>query len=171
MTYTFTWHDRLHVDLYHVQQPGAGTAPAAAVSASEDAERAALRDRRYEPVQSLRSRALDRVTEIADQLYETAPEMVNGSQVALFGREVRGGWATTDLLSGFGPRFFLGVLSAPLTPEQASGPRRRRMRQQDRENDPMQVAAAGRLLVAIARDARTADPDWAEVAERVEGDA
>ena len=122
-------------------------------------------------MQSLRSLALDRISQITDQLYETAPEMVNGSQVALFDREVRGGWATTDLLFGSGPRFFLGVLSAPLTPEQASGPRRRRMRQQDRESDPMQIAVAGRLVVAIARDVRTTDPDWAELAERVEGDA
>lgn len=170
MTYTFTMHDRLHVDLYHVQHLGLKDEPASFVDASDTAERERLRGRRYEPVQSLRSRALNRVMEITDQLYETAPEGVDGTEVAVFDREVRGSWSSTDLLFGSGTRFFLGVLSAPLSPEQASRPRRRRIRQQDRESDPIQVAVAGRLLVAVARDARTADPDWSEVAERIEGD-
>ncbi len=90
-----------------------------------------------------------------------------GPTRSVYGRNVRGSWATADLIAPSRLRFFLGLLDQPLTPEQAGAPRRRRNAAIHRDADPIQVAATGRILVVVARDA-TQDPDWSEVTSRIE---
>jgi hypothetical protein len=71
------------------------------------------------------------------------------------------------LIAPSGLRFFLGLLDQSLTPEQAGAPRRRRNAARQRDSDPIQVAASGRILAVVARDAPQ-DPDWSEVTSRIE---
>jgi hypothetical protein len=123
--------------------------------------------RRFERLASILPRALDRAGQITDQLYETAPQGAPGPARSVYGRNVRGSWATADLIAPSRLRFFLGLLDRPLTPEQAGAPRRRRNAARQRDADPIQVAATGRILVIVARDA-TQDPDWSEVTSRIE---
>jgi hypothetical protein len=123
--------------------------------------------RRFERLASIRPRALGRASQITDQLYATAPQGAAGPTRSVYGRNVRGSWATADLIAPSRLRFFLGLLDQPLTPAQAGAPRRRRNAAVQRDADPIQVAATGRILVVVARDA-TQDPDWSEVTSRIE---
>jgi hypothetical protein len=82
-------------------------------------------------------------------------------------RTVRGSWATADLIAPSRLRFFLGLLDEPLTPEQAGAPRRRREASAQQDDNQIQVAATGRIIAVVARDA-TQDPDWAQVISRIE---
>ena len=121
--------------------------------------------RRFERLSSIRQRALGRVGDIADQLYATAPEDVSALRRTVYGHNVRGSWATADLIAPTRLRFFFGVLDRPLTQEEEVARRGRSRPAQDA--DPIQVASTGRILVVVARDAAQ-DPSWSEVMSRIE---
>ena len=171
MTYAYTGAANAQVDLFDITVPDHLEAAPEIVIADEIADEEDLvttrTGRRFERLASIRPRALDRAREIADQLYATAPQGAPGPTRSVYGRNVRGSWATADLIAPSRLRFFLGLLDQPLAPEQAGAPRRRRNAAMLRDDDPIQVAATGRILVIVARDA-TQDPDWSEVTSRIE---
>ena len=123
--------------------------------------------RRFERLEDIRSRALDRAGQIADQLYATAPQDAPGPTRSVYGRNVRGSWATANLIAPSRLRFFLGLLDEPLTPEQAGAPRRKRNTATQRDAESIQIAVTGRIFVVVARDAAQ-DPEWSEVTSRIE---
>lgn len=114
--------------------------------------------------QLIRQRAVDRAATVATELYETAPQPTPERARRIFGRNVRGDWATADLVASSNLRFFLGVLDQALDRHQAGAPRQAR---QTRDADPIQIAATQRILVVVARDS-TEEPDWSEVTGRIE---
>jgi len=166
MTYAYTGSSSAQVDLFDITVPDYLEA-AEIVSADKDGLVTTETGRRFERLTSIWPRALDRAGEIAAQLYATAPQEAPGQGRSVYGRNVRGSWTTADLIApDTRLRFFLGLLDQALTPEQAGAPRRRRNARL-RDADPIQIAATGRILVVVARDA-TQDPDWSEVARRIE---
>ena len=167
MTYAYTGAANAQVDLFDITVPDYLDAAPEIVIADEEGLVTTRTGRRFERLASIRPRALDRAGEITDQLYATAPQGAPGPTRSVYGRNVRGSWATADLIAPSRLRFFLGLLDQPLTPEQAGAPRRRRNAAMQRDADPIQVAATGRILVVVARDA-TQDPDWSEVTSRIE---
>lgn len=88
---------------------------------------------RFERLSSIRPRPIGRVDEITDQLYATAPQDAAGQTKPVYGRNVRGNWATADLIAPSGLRFFLGLLDRALTPEQTGALRRRHNATMQRE--------------------------------------
>lgn len=155
------------MDLFDITAPhGLDTAPGIMI-ADDQGLVATPAGRHFEPLASIRPRALYRVGEITDQLYATAPQDAPGPTRSIYGRNVRGSWATADLIAPSRLRFFLGLLDQPLTPQEAGAPRRRRTTAEQRDADPIQIAATGRILVVVARDAMQ-DPDWSQVTSRIE---
>jgi hypothetical protein len=167
MTYAYTGAANAQVDLFDVTIPDHLNKVPEIVIADEEFLVTTRTGQRFERLASLRQRAVGRVGEIADQLYVTAPQGVPGPTRSVYGRNVRGSWAAADLIAPSRLRFFLGLLDQPLTPEQAGAPRRRRIAAGQRDADPIQVAATGRILVVVARDA-TQNPDWSEVTSHIE---
>jgi hypothetical protein len=167
MTYAYTGAASAEVDLFDITVPDHLGAAPEIVIADEEGIATTQTGRRFERLAYVWQRALGRAGEITDQLYETAPQDARGPARSIYGRNVRGGWATADLIAPSGLRFFLGLLDRPLTLEQAGAPRRRRSADRERDADRIQVAATGRMLVVVARDA-TEDPDWSEVTNRIE---
>ena len=167
MTYAYIGAANAQVDLFDITLPDHLPASSEIVIADEGDVVTTRTGRHFERLTSIRPRALERAREIADQLYATAPQGVPGPARSVYGQNVRGSWATADLIAPSGLRFFLGLLDQPLTPEQAGAPRRRRNAARQRDADPIQVAASGRILAVVARDA-TQDPDWSEVTSRIE---
>jgi hypothetical protein len=167
MTYAYTGAASAQVDLFDIAGPDYLEDLPTVVIADDEGLVTTQTGRRFERLASIRQRAVGRAGEIADQLYATAPQGAPGQTRSVYGRNVRGSWATADLIAPSGLRFFLGLLDHPLTPEQAGAPRRKRNTAAQRDADPIQVAATGRILVAVARDA-TQDPDWSEVTSRIE---
>ncbi len=167
MTYAYTGAANAQVDLFDVTAPDSLDTAFGFGVPDEEGLVATPTGRRFERLAFIRPRALARVGEVTDQLYATAPQGAPDPNRSVYGRNVRGSWATADLVAPTRLRFFLGLLNQPLTPEQAGAPRRRRNAVRQRDSDPIQVAATGRILVAVARDA-TQDPDWSEVTSRIE---
>ena len=167
MTYAYTGSANAQVDLFDITVPDYLDKGPEIVIADEEGLVTTRTGRRVERLASIRPRALYRAGEITDQLYATAPQGAPGPTRSVYGRNVRGSWATADLIAPSRLRFFLGLLDQPLTPEQAGAPRRRRNAATQQDTDPIQVAATGRILVVVARDA-TQDPDWSEVTSRIE---
>lgn len=167
MTYAYTGSPNAQVDLFDITAPDyACPAPGIFIADEEDLVTSPT-GRRFERLASMRPHALYRAGEVTNQLYATAPQGAPHSTRSVYGRNVRGSWATADLIAPSRLRFFLGLLDQPLTPEQAGEPRRRRNAAMRPDADPIQVAATGRILVVVARDA-TQDPDWSEVISRTE---
>jgi hypothetical protein len=166
-TYTYTGAANAQVDLFDITLPDHPATGTNIVMADEEGMMTSQTGQRFEQLAYMRPRALERVGEIAHQLFETAPQDPADSARSVYGRSVRGSWAAADLIAPSRLRFFLGVLNQPLTPEQAGTPRRRRNAAEQRDADPIQVAATGRILVVVARDAAE-NPDWSEVTSRIE---
>lgn len=167
MTYAYTGSAKAQVDLFDINVPDyLDKAPGIVIADEEDLFTTGT-GRYFEPLASIRPRALARAGEITDQLYATAPHDAPGPTRSVYGRNVRGSWATADLIAPSRLRFFFGLLDQPLTPEQAGAPRRRRNAAIKRDADPIQVATTGRILIVVARDAAQ-DPDWSEVISRIE---
>ena len=121
-----------------------------------------------EPLQFIRKQALGRAATVANELYETAPQPTREREWRIFGRSVRGDWTTADLVAPSNLRFLLGVLDQPLDQRQAGTLRRARNAPSAAQDaDPIQIAITQRILVVVARDS-TEDPDWSEVARRIE---
>jgi hypothetical protein len=168
MTYTYTGSANAQVDLFDIAVPDyLDTVPGMVIADDEESFVRTQTGRHFELLASIRPRALNRADEITEQLYATAPQSAPGPTRSVYGRNVRGSWAAADLIVPAKLRFFLGLLDQPLTAEQAGAPRRRRNAVRQRDADPIQVAATGRMLVVVARDA-THDPDWSEVISRIE---
>jgi hypothetical protein len=167
MTYAYTGSPQAQIDLFDIIDPDyQDTAPEIAMSIEEDLVTTRT-GRRFERLEFIRPRALERAREITDQLYATAPQDAPNQSRLIFGRHVRGSWAAADMIVPSRLRFFLGLFDQPLTPEEAGAPRRRRNAAELRDDDPVHVAATGRILVVVARDAGQ-DPDWSEVTSRIE---
>lgn len=168
MTYAYTGSASAQLDLFDINVSGDSEPPDTLpidVGVTQEST-TAVADMHFESWQTLKPRALQRVAEITDQLYETAPEDIPGQARSIYGRNVRGSWATADLIAPSRLRFFLGVLDEPLTSEQTGALRQRRTRTQ-RDTDPIQIAATGRIFAVVARDAAQ-DPNWSEVASRLQ---
>lgn len=173
MTYTFTWDFNVQVDLFNIVIPsdsGAKQPDEVGEAGADLTLEFEQPRRRFETPQSIRPVAIDRVSDIADQLYETAPESGTVAEYSVFDRNVRGTWASADLFGASNLRFFLGLLDQPLTPQEAATSRMRMRLLAEPNADPIQVAATQRIIAAISRD-RTENPDWSEVANRLEGRA
>jgi hypothetical protein len=166
MTYAYTGAASSQVDLFDITIPITWTQRPKVAIADEESLVTTPTGQRFERLEYIRPRALNRANEIIDQLYASAPEGAPDPTRSVYGRKVRGSWATADLIAPSRLRFFLGLLDEPLTPEQAGAPRRRRNATMQRDTDPIQVAATGRILAVVARDA-TQDPDWSEVTSRI----
>lgn len=166
MTYAYTGAPNAQIDLFDIAAPDYLDAPAEIVAADDEGFVTTRAGRRFERLEFIRERAIGRANEIADQLYATAPQGAPGLPRSVYGRNVQGNWAAADLIAPSRLRFFLGVLDHALTQEEADAPRRRRTVMQE-DADPIQIAATGRILVVVARDA-TQDPDWSEVTSRIE---
>jgi hypothetical protein len=167
MTYTYTGSANAQVDLFDISAPEYRAIAPKIVVTDEEGVVTTQTGRHFEQLASTRTRAVERAGEITNQLYETAPQGAPGPTRSVYGRNVRGSWATADLIAPSRLRFFLGLLDQPLTPEQAGAPRRRRNVAMQRDADPIQVAATGRILAVVARDAAQ-DPSWSEVTSRIE---
>jgi hypothetical protein len=165
MTYAYTGAANVQVDLFDITEYP-DTAPEIGIADEEGLMTTEI-GRRFERLASIRQRALGRVGDITDQLYATAPQGAPDSARSVYGRNVRGSWAAADLIAPSNLRFFLGLLDQPLSPEQAGAPHRRRNVAMERDADPIQIAATGRIFVVVARDV-TEDPDWSEVTSRIE---
>jgi hypothetical protein len=165
MTYAYTGAEIAQIDLFDVAAPQELKTDLVVMSADNEGL-ITQTGRRFERLSSIRQRALGRVGDIADQLYATAPEDVSAPRRTVYGHNVRGSWATADLIAPTRLRFFFGVLDQPLTREEQAA-RRRRNEPAQRDADPIQVASTGRILVVVARDAPQ-DPSWSEVASRIE---
>jgi hypothetical protein len=166
MTYAYTGAANAQVDLFDIAAPDYLKTDADIMMIDREGL-VTQAGRRFERLSYIEQRARGRAAEIANQLYETAPQGTPGLRQSLYGRDVRGSWARADLIAPSNLRFFFGLLDRPLTPEEAGAPRRRRNAAGQADADPIQVAATGRILVAVARDA-TQDPDWSEITSRVE---
>jgi hypothetical protein len=168
MTYAYTGSVNAQLDLFDINVSGDSEPPdifPMDMASTQEPTRA-VANIRFESWQTIRPLALQRAAEITDQLYETAPEDGPGQARSIYGRIVRGSWATADLIAPSRLRFFLGVLDEPLTSEQTGALRQRRSRTQ-RDADPIQIAATGRILAVVARDAPQ-DPSWSEVTSRLQ---
>ncbi|MET0233572.1 MAG: hypothetical protein ABW224_02930 [Kibdelosporangium sp.] len=88
-----------------------------------------------------------RVNDIADQLYDTAPEPDPSIRVG--DQAVRGRWAGLDLLGAPAGSFLLGVLQHPLSPE-VSLEVTARLRQRAKT---LSALVSGRLVIAITGEA------------------
>ena len=111
---------------------------------------------------------MGRTAAIANELYETAPQPVPERARQIFGRNVRGAWTTADLVAPSNLRLFLGVLDQALDQQQAGAPRHARSASSRAwDADPIQIAVTRRILVVVARDSAQ-EPDWSEVARRIE---
>ncbi|HEY1915436.1 MAG TPA: hypothetical protein VGH27_07660 [Streptosporangiaceae bacterium] len=152
MTYAYTGSANAQVDLFDIATPDyLGTASDVVIADEGDAVTTPT-GRRFEALAYIRQRAIGRAHEVADQLYDTAPQDAPGPTRRIYGRNARGDWAAADLIVPSGLRFFLGLLDQPLTPDQAGAPRRRRSAALQQDADPIQVAATGRILIVVARD-------------------
>jgi hypothetical protein len=167
MTYAYTGAKNAQVDLFEIASPDYQDADPGIIATEESDLVTGRPERRFEQLTFIRPRAVRRVSEIAGQLYETAPQDAPGAPRSVYGRNVRGSWATADLVAPSRLRFFLGLLAQPLTAEQAGAPRRRRSAIGQNDAEEVQVAATGRIIIAVARDAGE-DPDWSEVASRLQ---
>jgi hypothetical protein len=167
MTYAYTGAGNAQVDLFDITVPDHSSNMPEVLSVDEEGLVTTRSGRRVERLASIRPRALGRAREVAAELYATAPRDAQAPTRSVYGQNVRGTWASADLIAPSRLRFFLGLLDQPLTREQAGAPRGRRDAGVDRDADPIQVAATGRILIAVARDA-TQDPDWSEVTSRIE---
>jgi hypothetical protein len=167
MTYAYTGAANAQVDLFDIAAPDHFEVTPEMATDDEEGYVTTETGRRFERLEFMMPLALGRAVEITDRLYATAPHDAPGPTRSVYGRTVRGSWATADLIAPSRLRFFLGLLDQPLTPEQAGAPRRRRDISAQRDGDQIQVAATGRIFAVVARDA-TQDPDWAEVISRIE---
>jgi hypothetical protein len=167
MTYAYTGAANAQVDLFDITVPEYLDKGPEIIFADEEGLVTTRTGRRFELLASILPRAMDRAGQIADQLYATALQGAPSQTRSVYGLNVRGSWAAADLIASTRLRFFLGLLEAPLTPEQAGAPRRRRNAAGQRDADPIQVAATGRILAVVARDA-TQNPNWSEVTSRIE---
>jgi hypothetical protein len=167
MTYAYTGSAKAQVDLFDITGPEHLGIEHDTLVVDGQGLMTTRTGRRFERLASLAPRALNRAGEITDQLYATAPQGAPGTARSVYGRNVRGSWATADLLAPSRLRFFLGLLDQPLSPEQAGASRRRRITARLPDADPIQIAATGRILVVVARDAAQY-PDWSEVTSRIE---
>jgi hypothetical protein len=165
MTYAYTGAEIAQIDLFDIAASEELKTDLIVISADEEGLTTQT-GRRFERLSSIRQRALGRVGDIADQLYATAPEDVSAIRRTVYGHNVRGSWATADLIAPTRLRFFFGVLDQPLTLEEEAA-RRRRSRPTQQDADPIQVASTGRILVVVARDAAQ-NPSWSEVSSRIE---
>jgi hypothetical protein len=160
MTYAYTGAVNAQVDLFDVAAPEELKTDLEVVGAESEGL-VTQTGQRFERLSYIRQRALSRVGEIADQLYATAPQDASGLRRTVYGHNVRGSWATADLIVPTRLRFFFGLLDQPLTPEEVAG-RRGRSTPGQQDTDPIQVASTGRILVVVARNAAQ-DPSWSEV--------
>jgi hypothetical protein len=167
MTYAYTGAANAQVDLFDIAAPDHFEVTPEMATDDEEGYVTTETGRRFERLEFMMPLALGRAVEITDRLYATAPHDAPGPTRSVYGRTVRGSWATADLIAPSRLRFFLGLLDQPLTPEQAGAPRRRRDISAQPDGDQIQVAATGRIFAVVARDA-TQDPDWAEVISRIE---
>ena len=167
MTYAYTGSANAQLDLFDIAAPHDSYPVPTTFIAGEESLVTTQTERRFERLAYLRPRALERVDEITDQLYATAPQGAPVRARSVYGRNVRGSWATADLVAPSRLRFFLGLLDQSLTPEQAGAPRRRRSSTLQRDAELIQVAATGRIFAVVARDAPE-DPDWSEVTSLIE---
>jgi hypothetical protein len=165
MTYAYTGAVNAQVDLFDVAAPEELKTDLEVVVA-EGGGLVTQTGQRFEQLSYIRQRALRRVGEIADQLYATAPEEASGLRRTVYGHNVRGTWATADLIAPTGLRFFFSLLDQPLTPEEEAG-RRGRNPPGQQDSDPIQIASTGRVLIVVARNAAQ-DPSWSEVTSRIE---
>jgi hypothetical protein len=141
MTYAYTGAAHAQVDLFDVVAPKEQETDLEVVRGDSEGL-VTQTGRRFERLSYMRQRALSRVGEIADQLYATAPEDASGLRRTVYGHNVRGSWATADLIAPTQLRFFFGLLDQPLTPEEEAALRRRSTPEQD--TDPIQVASSRR---------------------------
>lgn len=87
MTYAYTGAANVQVDLFNIAAPEQLKIASGAVIA--DGENLVTETgRRFQEVSYLRERALSRADEIADQLYETAPQEPVGPSQTVYGRHV-----------------------------------------------------------------------------------
>jgi hypothetical protein len=99
-----------------------------------------------------------RIGDIADQLYETAPQP--DPPIRVGEQAVRGSWAALDLLGAATGSFLLGVLEHPLSREHGLE-LTTHLRQ--RQDPRLSVLVSGRLVIVITTDA--ADRAWRLVAD------
>jgi hypothetical protein len=85
-----------------------------------------------------------RLGNIADQLYNTAPQPDH--PISVGGQALRGTWAALDLLGPSTGSFLLGVLEQPLSPERSLEVTTRLRGQ------ALSAVVSGRLVIAIADD-------------------
>jgi hypothetical protein len=167
MTYAYTGAANAQVDLFGIAAPGyPGMAPGIVIA--DEAGLATTRtERRFERLAFIRPQAIGRVTEIADQLYETPRTRFAGCGAVGLRAERAGelGDCRSDR------PVHATVLPRPARPaahptaDRSTPPSAQRHRATRRRRGP--VAATGRILVAEARDA-TQDPSWSEATARME---
>src|SRR5260370_5539194 len=119
MTYAYTGSAKAQVDLFDIAAPDYSYTVPEIVIADDGGLATTRTGRRFDRLESIRPRALARAREITDQLHATAPP----GPRSVYGRNVRGSWATPDLIIAASRRRIRGLLDRPLTPEQAGAPR------------------------------------------------
>ncbi|MCE7010328.1 hypothetical protein LWC34_47125 [Kibdelosporangium philippinense] len=107
------------------------------------ARRGGARDLDRSSARELTLRISQRVGDIADQLYATAPD--HGVRVG--GQRVRGAWAALDLLGVSSGSFLLGALEGP-----ASSDVNARLRPSNQFADGLSAHVSRRLVVAITEE-------------------
>jgi hypothetical protein len=163
MTYTYPGTTNVEVDLFEIDLPSFPGAATDAAEAEGESFATTTAGQQYAPAASIGSRAQARAADVTARLYETAPQDEPGLPRRVFGRNVRGSWASADMLTDSGLRFFLGLLDRPVTAQQAGNARR--AGEQDRS--PIQIAVTGRVFAVVARDTAE-EPAWTQVVNRIE---
>jgi len=103
----------------------------------------------------------------AERLFETAPPAPIREPRRLFGREVRGGWVTADLVRPSNVRLFLGATDAEVPASDVRATRSRARRTVQRRADEYETALSDRLLIVVARS-ENPEPEWSRVEALIE---
>ncbi|RSM75964.1 hypothetical protein DMH04_37300 [Kibdelosporangium aridum] len=108
------------------------------------ARRGGTRDLDRSSARELTLRISQRVGDIADQLYATAPD----PGIHVGGQRMRGAWVALDLLGTSSGSFLLGVLDGPISAEINA-----RLRPSNQfEDDGLSAHVSGRLVIAITKE-------------------
>ncbi|ALG11858.1 hypothetical protein AOZ06_37760 [Kibdelosporangium phytohabitans] len=131
-------------DLFDQDQLDSPGKPAEAPPAAT--RRGSSRDFDRGSPRELTTRISQRVDDIADQLYVTAPD----PSIKIGDEPVRGDWAPLDLLGAPSGSFLLGILERPL-PQEAATRLNTRLRPAHRSDGTgLSAHVSGRLIVAIS---------------------
>lgn len=117
--------------------------------------------------QQFTAEAIRRGESRAARLFETAPAPPPREPRRLFGREVRGDWATADLVRPSNIRQFLGAMETPVPAPDVRAARSRARRTDQRRANVYETTLSDRLLIVVAHS-ENPEPEWSRIDALIE---